>query len=164
MDQQTTQTSPSLQSQPQTSVPPVAQNQNAENYFGKLFSGRINRRNYFVGGLILAAFEGINELINFGSLKQSFIANAPAHANPQMTYLVTIPIAIIIVFFGISLSIRRLHDLNKTGWLTLIIYIPLVGAFYGLYLLFSQGTTGENKYGSQPLPRVNLNQDILRLS
>lgn len=51
---------------------------------------------------------------------------------------------------GIILNRRRLHDLDKTGWLTLLIFVPLINLFFALYLLFAPGTQGENSYGLKP--------------
>ena len=34
------------------------------------------------------------------------------------------------------IHIKRLHDLNQTGWLWLIIYIPLLNLFLFIYLVF----------------------------
>jgi uncharacterized membrane protein YhaH (DUF805 family) len=68
------------------------------------------------------------------------------------------------ISFYISLMIRRLHDLNKTGLLWLLSFIPFVGILFSFYLLFSPGGVGENKYGSQPFPKLSIKQEILRLS
>ena len=46
--------------------------------------------------------------------------------------------------------VKRLHDLNKSGWLWLLALIPLVNLFFGIYLLFGKGTEGANDYGDPP--------------
>lgn len=48
---------------------------------------------------------------------------------------------------SISLTVRRLHDSNKTGWLCLIALIPYVGVLIVLVLTLLEGTEGPNKYG-----------------
>lgn len=48
---------------------------------------------------------------------------------------------------SICITIRRLHDLDKSGWLCLIFFIPLIGAIFGLYIMAAKGTDGENKFG-----------------
>ena len=68
--------------------------------------------------------------------------------------VVTVPMAIwsIIAFVGnIMLSIRRLHDLNKSGWFLLIWLIPFVNIIFLLYMCLAPGTVGYNKYGADPL-------------
>ena len=50
-------------------------------------------------------------------------------------------------------SIRRLHDLELSGWLVLITLIPWIGWVYLLYLLFARGTKGPNRFGPDPLAK-----------
>lgn len=52
-----------------------------------------------------------------------------------------------LIYFLFVFTIRRLHDLNKTGWLSLLIIVPLVNIFFSLYILFAKGTQGPNNYG-----------------
>ncbi|MCO5222871.1 MAG: DUF805 domain-containing protein [Thermomicrobiales bacterium] len=49
---------------------------------------------------------------------------------------------------GIFMGIKRLHDLDKSGWLYLLGIIPIVSFFFALYLIFFKGTEGDNQYGS----------------
>ena len=51
---------------------------------------------------------------------------------------------------SLSVVVRRLHDVGKSGWFYLIILIPLIGAIWMLVLLASNGNVGENKYGADP--------------
>ena len=53
---------------------------------------------------------------------------------------------------GLSVSIRRLHDIDRPGWWILIGLVPLVGAILLLVWYCSKGTTGPNTYGPDPLP------------
>jgi uncharacterized membrane protein YhaH (DUF805 family) len=52
---------------------------------------------------------------------------------------------------NLSLSIRRLHDLNRSGWFVLLSLIPLVGAVVLLIWFAQQGTAGKNKFGDDPI-------------
>ncbi len=56
---------------------------------------------------------------------------------------------IALIYFVFVFAIRRLHDLNQSGWLSLLLLIPLVNIIFGLYILFGKGTQGVNKYGPQ---------------
>ncbi|WP_394775200.1 DUF805 domain-containing protein [Flavobacterium sp.] len=51
---------------------------------------------------------------------------------------------------GFAVSVRRLHDINKSGWLSLIILIPLIGAIWLLVLFCKEGDQGRNGYGEDP--------------
>ena|SRR3989339_1642209 len=51
---------------------------------------------------------------------------------------------------SIAVSIRRLHDIGKSGWMIFISLIPLIGSIWLLVLMVTNGNPGENKYGSDP--------------
>jgi uncharacterized membrane protein YhaH (DUF805 family) len=51
---------------------------------------------------------------------------------------------------AISVTIRRLHDVDKSGWFFLLAFVPLVN-FYILYLTIIKGTDGPNRFGPDPL-------------
>ena len=52
---------------------------------------------------------------------------------------------------GIAIGVRRLHDLDKSGWWVLIALIPLIGAIILIVWYCSKGTTGDNRFGADPL-------------
>lgn len=58
------------------------------------------------------------------------------------------------IYFAVVITIRRLHDLNSSGWWTLLCLLPGVNILFGLYLLLGPGTTGSNRYGPQRLSLV----------
>ena len=63
--------------------------------------------------------------------------------------LVTIITTVLLVIF----VIRRLHDVNTTGWLALLLIIPLVNLFLVLFLLVKRGDEGGNRYAAvRPTP------------
>ena len=51
---------------------------------------------------------------------------------------------------NISVSVRRLHDTNRSGWWLLIALVPLVGIIVLIFFLASDSTAGENNFGSNP--------------
>lgn len=51
---------------------------------------------------------------------------------------------------SLAVTVRRLHDTNKSGWNFLISLIPIVGSIWLLIIMISKGTDGENKYGPDP--------------
>ena len=50
---------------------------------------------------------------------------------------------------GIAVAARRLHDMGKSGWWQLLIFIPLIGLLVLLYWMV-QPSEGDNAYGSAP--------------
>ncbi len=51
---------------------------------------------------------------------------------------------------NLSLSVRRLHDINKSGSYLFYLLIPIVGKFMVFMALFSDGDYGRNYYGDDP--------------
>lgn len=56
---------------------------------------------------------------------------------------------------GIAVAVRRLHDVNKSGWFFLIALVPLIGGIWLLILFCSEGTKGTNNYGTDPKDNGN---------
>jgi uncharacterized membrane protein YhaH (DUF805 family) len=57
---------------------------------------------------------------------------------------------------SLALTVRRLHDLDKSGWMILIGLIPLIGSILLLVWYCTQGTNGPNRFGDDPLGAANL--------
>jgi uncharacterized membrane protein YhaH (DUF805 family) len=51
---------------------------------------------------------------------------------------------------GLAVSVRRLHDIGKSGWMLLIALIPLIGTIWLIVLLATDGAPGNNQYGDNP--------------
>jgi uncharacterized membrane protein YhaH (DUF805 family) len=49
---------------------------------------------------------------------------------------------------GIAVTVRRLHDTDRSGWWFLISLVPLVGFVVLLVFLVTRGTDGENRFGA----------------
>lgn len=114
------------------------------------FSGRSRRKEFWmfalfnIIALILAAT--IDNLIGttFGSIPYGFV------------YVIY---SLITFIANLSLTVRRLHDVDKSGWFLLIYFIPLIGIIWLLVLFCTEGTKGKNKYGLDPKnPSDELNE------
>ena len=51
---------------------------------------------------------------------------------------------------GIAVSIRRLHDTDRSGWWFLLSFVPFVGIFVLIVWWIKQGTAGDNRFGADP--------------
>jgi uncharacterized membrane protein YhaH (DUF805 family) len=56
----------------------------------------------------------------------------------------------------IAVGVRRLHDLDRSGWWLLLGVIPLIGAIVLLIWFCSRGTVGTNRFGPDPLAAIAL--------
>ena len=98
------------------------------------FNGRARRREYWM--FVLANF--------IVSVVLGIIANLIHASFLSVIYLLAIIVP------GIALSIRRMHDINKSGWWILVGLIPLIGWIWLIILAVQEGTKGPNTYGPDP--------------
>lgn len=132
-------------------TPPNAAVADAATDFGELsifsMKGRLGRLRYLAYGFGIALV-GQLLLVLMGG------AGAALQTETSSTFSLigigVVYIAMIIV--SIMLAVQRLHDLDKTGWLYLLILVPLLNIFFGLYMLFAPGSQGNNRYGNPPPP------------
>lgn len=50
----------------------------------------------------------------------------------------------------IAVSVRRLHDTDRSGWYYLMLLIPLLGIVAFLFCVIEGGQPGVNRYGPNP--------------
>jgi uncharacterized membrane protein YhaH (DUF805 family) len=51
---------------------------------------------------------------------------------------------------SLAVSVRRLHDTNRSGWWVLISLVPFVGGIVLLIFCVLEGDRGYNQYGPDP--------------
>jgi len=60
----------------------------------------------------------------------------------------------------IAVSIRRLHDTNRSGWWYLLVFVLIVGWIPLLIFLTENSHSDENKYGPSPIPALANNTTV----
>jgi uncharacterized membrane protein YhaH (DUF805 family) len=128
--------------------------QATKNYFLKWidFSSRSPRSEYWwgtLGATLIALIFSIpiGVVVGIFSIGMDFDAETAAN-------LVTIPIQIFFTIAGIALGVRRLHDLNKSGW-WMLLYLTIVGALVVIYWCCVKGEENGNRFGPDPLAAAN---------
>lgn len=101
-----------------------------QNYFN--FEGRAGRKEFWW------AF-----LFNF---VVTFILGLFGKAGTILTAIWSL--AILLPYLGVS--VRRLHDINKSGWLVLLSLIPIVGIIILIIWWCREGDKTDNQYGPVP--------------
>jgi uncharacterized membrane protein YhaH (DUF805 family) len=66
-----------------------------------------------------------------------------AFVGGAMFFALQIFAVVVMVFF----AIRRFHDLNASGWWSLLMIVPVINLITGIVLVVMAGNVGENKYG-----------------
>ncbi|MBY8604236.1 DUF805 domain-containing protein [Burkholderia arboris] len=70
---------------------------------------------------------------------------------PLLVVLVAVAIAVVAMWSWIAVTVKRLHDIDKSGWWMLLIFVPIVGAI-ALFVMngFIAGTSHANRFGEPP--------------
>jgi uncharacterized membrane protein YhaH (DUF805 family) len=102
------------------------------------YTGRASRSAYWW----FAAFEVAAWI---GVLILALIFNA-IHV-PAISILLYVVAAIAAFLISISLTVRRLHDQDKSGFWYFIVFVPFIGGIWLLVLTLLEGTRGPNRFG-----------------
>ncbi|MBE1275266.1 DUF805 domain-containing protein [Enterovibrio baiacu] len=106
------------------------------------FSGRARRREYwgffFFQNVVLA----LCFMIDIAESGINHFQVVDLQATALWVALTIIP--------AISVTVRRFHDINRSGWWWLIIVVPLIGSLIVLIFTLLRGTKGTNRYGCDP--------------
>ena len=124
-----------------------------DTYEPKIFSfaGRIGRLRYLayhlaVTMLIYMVVGALTALVSVLSLDSA----------PNFALIGVLGIIGSVAFFGSMITAtltyvrRRLNDLDQSGWWGIMMLIPLLNFFFGLYLVFAPGSKGSNSFGPAP--------------
>ena len=109
------------------------------------FDGRIRRIEYFLSGIVGGIVFSIAWALGIGT----FILGAGMGSAGGSVFGLLIGLAALVasMWFSLAQGVKRLHDLDKSGWLILLMFVPIV-------MLFADGTVGPNQYGEDPKNRM----------
>lgn len=102
------------------------------------FSGRATRAEYWYFFLAVLLLNVVLTLLGL-VFSESVLGDLIELLSSVLLLFVLIP--------SISIGVRRLHDVNKSGWWYLLILVPLIGPLVLLYWAIQVGDTGGNAYG-----------------
>ena len=105
------------------------------------FSGRARRTEYWMFVLFNIIFAIVAMILDN-------IFGLTAGRLPYGVFYFLYVLAVLIP--GLAVSVRRLHDIGKSGWMILIALIPLIGTIWLLVLMVTDSKPGENQYGPSP--------------
>ncbi len=126
-----------------------------EEYQPKVFSmsGRIGRLRYLAYSFLfnILTVVAIIILMFFASLLFNFI-----EVDVAVDRVAGLVAMVMLTAAYFVLAKRRLNDLNKSGWLSLVGLIPIINIFFILYVFFWPGTDERNDYGAKPCENSSL--------
>jgi uncharacterized membrane protein YhaH (DUF805 family) len=108
------------------------------------FSGRAARSEYWYWAL----FVGLGRLAT--RILDTVIFHYPID-NLLALHPLSGTFALIVSLPSLAVAVRRLHDVDRSGW-WLLMYLTIIGILYPLLVWkFRQGTEGDNRFGPDPL-------------
>lgn len=118
------------------------------------FRGRSRRREYWLFALF-------NVLVSvaiaalFGTPSAARMGDAFAFASMPSSMGVAAQnlFALVSLIPSLALAVRRLHDIDRSGWWLLLWLLPILGWFVLLVFACLDGTYGRNRYGYDPKGR-----------
>jgi uncharacterized membrane protein YhaH (DUF805 family) len=105
------------------------------------FSGRASRTEFWYWALFSFLVSTGIDLADFLSYQSHHLSAASLPS--LITLLLFLP--------GLAVNVRRLHDLDKSGWWYFIILAPLIGLIILLAWTATRGTPGANRFGPAPV-------------
>lgn len=110
------------------------------------FKGRARRKEYWHFMLFFIIFSILVKLI--GSILDMMVGSYNLHS------ILSLIFSIITLIPSISVSVRRLHDIGKSGWWTLLCLLPTIGWIWLIVWACFDSKEGENKWGPNPKENV----------
>ena len=102
------------------------------------FNGRSSRSEYWWYALAVAILNVVISTVLSGC--------------PSVMQVVSGVVTLGLLLPGFGLAVRRLHDINKSGWYLLLALIPIVGAIVLIVWFCKESEPQANQYG--PVPNV----------
>jgi uncharacterized membrane protein YhaH (DUF805 family) len=127
------------------------------------FNGRIPRKTFWLGFLVLLVVSWILQFIVFAIFGGSMMPTMDPNATPEQAAAAAeaavsgmmLPLGIVMLITlwpTLALYTKRWHDRNKSGWWSLILFVPIIGGIWMLVELgFLRGTEGANRFGQDPI-------------
>jgi len=112
------------------------------------FSGRSRRKEYWMFALWNAIVNSILLAIGFWGASEGVFSSDDELA---LYFACTLGLyGLVAAIPALAVTIRRLHDTDRSGWTILFSLIPFVGPLILLFFYVSEGTRGPNRFGENP--------------
>lgn len=103
------------------------------------FSGRASRAEYWWFSLF----------VSLVSLAASLVGSALGAGESSGSFAVIAYLVLLLP--SLAAGVRRLHDIDRSGWWLLIGLVPVVGPIALVYFFLQRGTKRPNRFGPNPL-------------
>jgi uncharacterized membrane protein YhaH (DUF805 family) len=109
------------------------------------FEGRIGRMQYFVNMVVSTALGAV--LCGLVALLLVLLFQVAPGTSIALGILALIGYLWATCHFSFSQTAKRAHDLGHSGWVSLLVFVPVFGFLVTLYFYFAPGEEHANAYG-----------------
>jgi uncharacterized membrane protein YhaH (DUF805 family) len=110
-------------------------------------SGRFGRLSYIAWAMLVSLSLNLIQIVLGAVLGVSSVDAQQPGIAMAVVGVITIVLAIVTVVATVLFVIRRLHDIELSGWWVLLGLVPLVNLIFGLFVLIKPGDADANRFG-----------------
>lgn len=114
------------------------------------FDGRARRKEYWMFALFYIVFSACASLLDEMSYSEDGFQD----------HIITNLFVLGLFIPSLAVSVRRLHDIGKSGWYLLLWFLPVIGWLWVIFLHCQDSEAGPNHYGPNP---KGISNDNLRI-
>ncbi|MCC8417839.1 MAG: DUF805 domain-containing protein [Rickettsia endosymbiont of Bryobia graminum] len=131
------------------------------------FSSRAGRFEYWAWAIFMGLLDAIINILLLNDIDTQYIIDnfkfPPLSFANNIFFLLSILLYIFSFISSLSLGFRRLHDINKSAWWNLLVFIPILGWIILFYWMgIKKGDDSSNRFG-EPSNIIASGIDILLL-
>ncbi len=104
-------------------------------------NGRVSRHIYWLAYVLFVSVSGVVLGQLLGGEEASF--SSLAEIGGPFVILATI-------YANFAVTVKRLHDVGYSGFLAVLMFVPLANLFFTIWIGILPGNAGPNAYGDMP--------------
>lgn len=125
------------------------------------FQGRSRRKEYWMFWLLTVIIMAVLYTLLFATMPampqpgpdgmvDPAAAEAAMSGGSSIVFILIMVVGLALLIPSLAVTVRRLHDQDKSGWMILLGLIPLVGGLIIFIFMLLDGTRGPNRFGPDP--------------
>lgn len=113
------------------------------------FAGRIGRKTYWLTTLAIVAALLVVQVL-------AVVMASLSETMGMIGAILALVVCLTLLVPSFAVAAKRWHDLGKSGWWTLLMFVPIANLYALVMVGFIKGEDGANDYGPDPLQALSL--------
>lgn len=103
---------------------------------------------FVLGAMFATSMPPASEIGPDGQMSPEAAAGMMTAMGPM--FIVFCLLWLVFLLPSLAVTVRRFHDQDKSGWMVLLMFVPIIGGLIVLIFMLLPGTEGPNRYGPDP--------------